>query len=371
VTDAPDVDRRLLWLMQVGQRPWRELYWLSLMPRTAVTAVGSPKPPESVTWVESTYRQPTDRFIEAGALAWLRDLDRVQLTEASGRPAFDWVTALEPFSLVTGQAADLAGSGRAQLAVLMWHNFAGTPLYRLPPYRFAWHKARDADFFLCIIEAARQHIIEMGVDPARTATVHPGIDVQQFVPPEQPAEDPVIAFVSPLRPSKGIDRVLEAFALVRRSVPEARLVIGGTGEEEPLVRRAALADPQHVQYLGGLAPDRVRTVLQQASMFVTAPRPTRTWNEQFGLAYTEAMACGLPVVTTACGTNYEAVPDPNPRLPDDAEALAAAMVDLLQDRAKRLALGAFNREYVVEHHDVVTQAVRMGEAFAAAEARLS
>ena len=108
--------RELLWFMQVGQRPWRELHWLSLMPATHVTSLGSPTPPEAVTHVPSRYRQPTTRFIEAGAMAWLRDLDRAQTD-------VDWVASLEPFSLTTGQAARFARRHRRRLSVLMWHNF--------------------------------------------------------------------------------------------------------------------------------------------------------------------------------------------------------------------------------------------------------
>ena len=57
------------WLMLPGQRPWRELHWLSLMPGARVTAVGDPRPPEAVAFVGRPYRRPTDRFVEAGAIA--------------------------------------------------------------------------------------------------------------------------------------------------------------------------------------------------------------------------------------------------------------------------------------------------------------
>lgn len=360
--------RELLWLMQTGQRPWRELHWLSLMPGTHVTSVGSPTPPEPALHggrhVVSRYRQPTTRFIEAGAMAWLRDLDAV------GDLEVDWVASLEPFSLTTGQAARWARRHRRRLAVLMWHNFKETPLYRLPGYRQAWLASRDADFFLCLIDASRRHILEMGVEPERVDCVLPGIDTSVFTPPPTPVEEPVVAFISPLRANKGLDRVLLAFRRVVQAVPEARLVIAGTGEDEARAREAAAADPRHIEYLGGLDQTGVADLMRRCAVFVTAPRATRMWNEQFGLVYCEAMASGMVVVTTASGTNDEAVKEPNRRVPDDIGAIADALVELLEDPARRADAARANRAWVVANHDVRTQARRMGEAFARAEARL-
>jgi phosphatidyl-myo-inositol dimannoside synthase len=361
--DGPE-PRTVLWFMQTGQRPWRELHWLSLMPRTRVTALGSPPPPERVEHVQSRYHQPTKRFIEAGAMAWLRDLD-------DAPDDSDWVASLEPFSLVTGQAARFARTHQGRLAVLMWHNFAGSPLYRLPGYRRAWMLSRDeADFFLCLIEASRTHILDMGVEPERVDMVYPGVDTVTFHPPEIPVHEPVIGFISPLRASKGLDTVLAAYALVRRTVPEARLVIAGSGEDEPIARAAEEAEPGHVRFLGALPQREVAELMRHCAVFVTAPRPTRTWNEQFGLVYVEAMASGLPVVTTASGTNHEAVPDPNRRVANDPEAVAEALSGFLCDDGLRSKVSELNRRYAVDNHDVVTQAGRMGQAFARAERRL-
>ena len=53
---------RISWLMLPGQRPYRELHWLSLMDAAHVMAVGSPRPAEPVEFVERPYRRITGRF---------------------------------------------------------------------------------------------------------------------------------------------------------------------------------------------------------------------------------------------------------------------------------------------------------------------
>jgi phosphatidyl-myo-inositol dimannoside synthase len=348
------MDLQLTWFMLPGQRPHRELHWLSRIPGAAVTAVGDPRPPEDVAFVPRPYRQPTRRFVEAGALAWLRGLD--SLPVAPG-----WLASLELCSLVTGQVSALARRRRQRQAVLVWANDPASPLYRLPPYRQALRRARSADLFLCLVEAARQHCLALGLEAERCAVVLPGVDTELFHPPAEPVAEPVALFASPLAPNKGIDRVLEAHRLVRRKLPEARLEVLGRGPLEGLVRREAERSGSGVSFLGAGDRARVAGALRQAALFVTAPRPTPVWNEQFGLAYIEAMASGLPVVTTVCGSNHEAVREPNLRVPDDAEALAEALLSFLGDPGRRASTGAANRRLVLERHQLDRQCRRLGE----------
>jgi len=174
-------------------------------------------------------------------------------------------------------------------------------------------------------------------------------------------------FVSPLAPNKGIERVLDSFRLVRRRLPEARLQVMGRGPLEGLVRREAARPGSGVTFLGSGDRGRVAEVLRASSVFVTAPRPTRVWNEQFGLAYIEAMASGLPIVTTICGSNHEAVRPPNQRVADDVEALAEALSGFLGDQALRAQVGKENRRVVLERHELRRQCARLGEAFRRAE----
>jgi phosphatidyl-myo-inositol dimannoside synthase len=354
------VGPQVTWFMLPGQRPYRELHWLSLMPGAEVTAVGSPRPPERVGFVERPYRQPTRRFVEAGALAWLRGLDSLPR-----RPG--WLASLELCSLVTGQVSALARKRRQRQAVLVWANDPRTPLYRLPPYRQALRRARAADLFLCFVEAAREHCLALGLEAERCAVVLPGVDTALFHPAERPVAEPVALFASPLASNKGIDRVLAAHRLVRRRLPEARLEVLGRGPLEGLVRQEAERPGSGVTWLGAGDRQRVAAVLRRAAVFVTAPRPTPVWNEQFGLAYIEAMASGLPVVTTVCGSNHEAVRPPNLRVRDDAEALAEALLGFLGDPARRAAVGAANRRMALERHQLERQCARLGKALLAAE----
>ncbi|HWC21943.1 MAG TPA: glycosyltransferase family 4 protein [Flexivirga sp.] len=348
----------MLWVSLPDQRPRRELYWMSRMPDTDVTALAAQEPVGDITWVPSTYRRPVKRFVEAGALAWVNGLQR------QDPASYDWVTTLELCSLVTGQASRWRRGSKVLQAVITWENLPNQPLYKVPPYKQALDSARNADLYLCTIDAARNHMLDNGFEDHKIRVVKPGVDTAVFAPAAEPTHEPVVVFCSPLAPNKGIDRVLDAMRLVRASVPEARLVVAGNGPLRGLVERAAADPAAGVQLAGQLDAHGVADLLANAAVFCTAPRPTWKWTEQLGLAYLEAQACGIPVVTTRCGTNDEAVLPPNDLVDDDVEAIAAALVGQLTDRDRRVRIGAANRERMVAEHDLVTQCARMGAAFA-------
>lgn len=353
--------RRLLWGSLADERPNREYHWLSLMPDTRVTVAGGSPPSGDVDWVERAYRRPIKRFTEAAALAWMRDVETIDAR-------YDWVASLELCSLVTAQMSSWAERTGTKQAVVLWANDPELMFYSLPPYRQAYHRARRADLFLSFIQAGYDHCLALGLPEERCAVVLPGVDTALFQPSTPPAE-PVISFISPLVPKKGLRLVLEAFEHVRRVVPEAVLQVMGRGPDSTMALAAQEATGGRVRYLGSGDVRRVAEVLSGTTVFTTAPRASHRWNEQYGLAYLEAMAAGVPVVTTICGSNHEAVVPPNIRVPDDAEALAEGLVSMLVDPARRAEVSAFNRAHVVAKHDMVTQARRMGEVFTEFERR--
>ena len=355
---APDSDPlRLLWLTLPESRAGRELSWLGAMPDAEVAAVGATSTGDPVPFHERPYKRLTRRFVEAGALAWFDGLETI---DAAGT---DWVASLELCALVTGQVPRLAKRLGARQAVLTWGNDSRNPLYRLPPYRQALNKTRDADLVVCLIEAARTHCLELGFPEDRLRVVLPPLDTERFHPGDAPVEEPIASFISPLAPNKGIDRVLDAWPMVRARVPEARLQIAGRGPLQGLVEERAAASGGAITYLGSLDGDGVAELLRKSATFVTAPRPTRVWNEQFGLAYVEAMASGVPVVTTICGTNEEAVLAPSIRVPDTVGDLADGLVHFLGDPALRRRIAPELRRVVVARFERTQQIAALRAAF--------
>ena len=344
------------WLTLPGSRPNRELRWLSSMQHSSVVAVGEQPTGDPVPFVIRPYRRLTRRFVEAGALAWFAGLGTVDVD-------VEWVASLELCALVTGQASFLARRLRARQAVLTWGNDACNPLYRVPPYRQATQLARRADLVICLTEATRDHCLQLGIPDERCRVVLPPVDTELFRPPKRPVEEPIAVFCSPLALNKGIDRVLDAFDLVRARERDARLLVLGNGPLESMVKERAARSGGSVEFLGAHDRAGVAEVLRRCAVLVTAPRPTAVWNEQFGLAYVEAMACGLCVVTTACGTNHEAVRPPNLRVADDVGELAEALMHFFGDPGRRAAVGSRNRVEVVERFEMHQQVALLRRAF--------
>lgn len=189
---------------------------------------------------------------------------------------------------------------------------------------------------------------------AKCAVVPLGVDVARFgnATPEQIAtlrqrygigKEPHALFVGRLRYYKGLHILLDALA----TVPEARLLVAGTGpERERLVGQAnALGIVGRVQFLGDV-PDHDLPVLYQSAALFALPAHLRA--EALGVAQIEALASGVPCISTELGTGTSfanlhgvtglVVP------PDDPAALAKALQTLLGDQALRTTMGAAGRE---------------------------
>jgi phosphatidylinositol alpha-1,6-mannosyltransferase len=290
------------------------------------------------------------------ALAWLRGMDTIDPGPT------DIVVSQELYNPGSLQANRLARRRGLAHAVLIAEILPRSPLYRLPPWcQISRRVAAGADGFVCISETARRHAVERGCPADRTSVVHLGVDTKVFRPAAAGrAPEPVVVFVGELRPDKGIRELVAACQEIARLDRDLRLVVVGDGPLWHELHDAASRLP-FLQAMGRRPRAEVADLLRSARV-ASVPSVARPfWAEQFGFALVEAMACGLPVVTTDCGAIPEVVPSWNPIVPQgDAGALRDALLEALGPDGDDW--GRRNREVVVERYDVRRQGVALGAA---------
>jgi glycosyltransferase involved in cell wall biosynthesis len=194
--------------------------------------------------------------------------------------------------------------------------------------RFAYRAAvAESELVVTISEHAREAIIErLGVPDERVRVIYLGLDVERLRPGNQPRE-PFLLYPANGWPHKNHARLLEAFALIRRERPELRLVLTGGGHSG--------ATPESVEVRGLVPLDELVSLYRRAAALVFPSR-----YEGFGQPVLEAMACGCPVACSDIPALAEVAGDAARTFePDDAEAIAAAVGDVLADPARYSARG--------------------------------
>lgn len=161
----------------------------------------------------------------------------------------------------------------------------------------------NIDRFLAVTEKAKQALIKEGVRQEIISVVNMGIDLHQFHPAKTKKESKEINIlcVARLVPEKGVQDLLEAFLKIRETNPKVRLTFIGDG---PL--KQELKDFKNV-HLKNVPYSKIHQEYQKADIFCLPSRETKTWAEQYGMCLLEAMACGLPIVTTNSGAIPEVV----------------------------------------------------------------
>jgi L-malate glycosyltransferase len=198
----------------------------------------------------------------------------------------------------------------------------------------------------------REELLRAGFPADRIRLIPNGVDVDRFRPqsPEGltdtsiPWSGPAVVFAGRLVEGKGLLELLEAWPRVVREVPQAHLVILGSGPLETVIRaRAAVASVGGRVHLMGEVSD-VRPYLRTAAAFVFPSRAEGLPN-----AMLEAMAMGLPCVATRIGPIVEMATDGKEALlvpVQNPEQLASALSAVLQQPELGSRLGHAARKRV-------------------------
>ncbi len=229
---------------------------------------------------------------------------------------------------------------------------------------------RRIDHTIAISNAVRDAAIDRADAPAdRITVVHNGMadPASESRRPASavreelgvPLDAPLVVCAARLQPEKDVGTLIDALALVAEQRPRCHGVIAGRGSEHEALQQRI--DQQglgeRVKLLG--FRDDVRSIIAAGDVFALPAKA-----EPFGLVLLEAMALSQPVVATRAGGPLDiVVPGVTGDLvePEDASAMARAIVDLLDDAARRRACGAAGRG----RFESMFTVARMAEAVAA------
>lgn len=189
----------------------------------------------------------------------------------------------------------------------------------------------------------RERAVRLGADPARVSVVPNGVDLSRIVPqrPEERVPGRIVC-IARLAWEKGLGDLLAAVAEVRRSVPQAHLVLVGDGADRAALeaRTKELGITDAVTFRGALPNADALAVLRTADVFACP-----SLAEGLGIVFIEAQACGVPPVGTRVGGIPDVITDGESGLlvpANDPAALAAAVRRVLTDAPlrERLVAGA-------------------------------
>jgi glycosyltransferase involved in cell wall biosynthesis len=237
------------------------------------------------------------------------------LTRLRRRPGFDLIDA--HFAYPEGYAASLLGKWLSRGVTITLRGTEARMLQRRPLRRRILTALGRARRVFSVAEALRQKAVQAGAEGRDIQVVGNGVDSRKFYPINQdqarkelglPSQGCYLVSVGGLVERKGFHRVIEILPELLGRFPDLHyLIVGGSSSEgswedrlRDQVRQLGLTDRVH--FLGVFPPERLYLPLSAADRFVLATR-----NEGWANVFLEAMACGLPVITTDVGGNREVV----------------------------------------------------------------
>jgi len=186
----------------------------------------------------------------------------------------------------------------------------------------------------------------------KISTIYLGVNLSVFYPMPDTIKTWDIAFMGRFERMKGVDLFPEMLVRLKQQFPDLKFLMTGEGSLKESVLfecdRRGVADL--VDYRGVVNVERVPELINQSSVFIYPSR-----EEPFGLSILEAMACGVPVVTTSVYGPKEILTQNIDGLmipPDDIDALVDGITFLLRDEELRLLMGHNARKTIEARFDI-------------------
>ena len=263
-----------------------------------------------------------------------------------------------------GFALQLRGKTHARLVYHLHNDFLNSHT------RHGNEIYQAADRIVTVSDYIRQRVCTCNEQDQKTITVYNGIDLDAFARPatitrEQigcKAEDFILVFSGRLIPEKGIRELIEAMKMLGEQSQIKLLVVGSSfydnanGDDDFIaaLKSSASQITNRIIFTGYVKHDQMPNYLKLADVAVVPS----VWEEPFGLTVVEAMAAGLPLITTDRGGIPEVVTTDNaivlPLSNDFTDKLAHAILQLYKNRDLQKRMGAaslvLSKKFSKEHY---------------------
>ena len=225
---------------------------------------------------------------------------------------------------------------------------------------FLYHRSRSV---VAVTQAFADDIASRGIDKDKIAVIRNGVDLARFEPGEKSAAVArefgvegrfVVLYIGAHGISHGLGAVLEAARRLEQEPDVHFLFVGEGAEKEALVQRAREMNLANVSFHPAQPRDRVADLYRLADVCLVPLRNIPLFRTFIPSKMFEIMGSGRPIVAAVEGEAAEILAESRAARiapPEDAAAIAAAILELKKDPALRDELARNGREFAMKHYD--------------------
>jgi len=214
--------------------------------------------------------------------------------------------------------------------------------------KFKQQALREVDHFIAVTNKAKNALLIEGVGEKKITVIPMGINLDNFHPikTKKRKRNINILFAGRLVEEKGVKDLIQAFLLLKEKKLPIKLTVVGRGalKKDLVGIKGVNLTQSSYQHMPRVYP--------RADIFCLPSRVTPTWQEQYGMVLIEAMASGLPIVTTrtgaieeVCGSAALYAPQKSP------QQLAAILEKLINQPSLRKDLSSQSLKRARQHYD--------------------
>ncbi|MDO8657570.1 MAG: glycosyltransferase family 4 protein [Candidatus Levybacteria bacterium] len=278
----------------------------------------------------------------------------------------DIINISDMFYFYSGQCAYLSKKLDKKLVSIVWETIPNHISTYLPPYSFNVRSVlRNADLFIARSKTAKIYLDSIGVNEEKIKVIYKGIELKNFYPDFNYKPDKIrILYVGQLVESKGINELLEAFVMLCKKFTNLELWICAKSLGEPMEKKVRdMVGKYPVMWLGNITYDKLPEIYRKCQIYCQLSQDWKYFglltggNDWFPYTIIEAMASGLPIVTTNVGGIPEQVDTDNIFVKQKNVVSAYnGLKELILNPKKRLLIGRKNTLRVKRLFDIKKQA---------------